>query len=106
MQNRRDEEPNKDLAKELVEQKDIEGIREIAENLWNKDKKMQSDCDSAMEEIGRNAPELIEEYVADFLKLLSSKNNRRVWGAMINLSLIAEKNQRKYSKVLKASSKQ
>ena len=91
MQNRRDEEPNKDLAKELVEQKDIEGIREIAENLWNKDKKMQSDCDSAMEEIGRNAPELIEEYVADFLKLLSSKNNRRVWGAMINLSLIAEK---------------
>jgi hypothetical protein len=91
MQDRRDEEPNKDLAKEFVDQKDIEGIREIAENLWNKDKKIQGDCDSVMEEIGRNAPELIEEYVADFLKLLSSKNNRRVWGAMINLSLIADR---------------
>ena len=91
MQDRRDEELNKDLAQELVEQKNIEGIREIAENLWNKDKRIQSDCDSVMEEIGRNAPELIEEYVADFLKLLSSKNNRRVWGAMINLSLIADK---------------
>ena len=44
-----------------------------------------------MEEIGRNAPELIEEYVDDFLKLLSSKNNHRVWGAMINLSLTADK---------------
>ena len=91
MQDRRDEEPNKDLAKELVDQENIDGIREIAENLWNKDKKIQSDCDSVMEEIGRNAPELIEEYVADFLKLLSSKNNRRVWGAMINLSLIADR---------------
>ncbi|OEU70581.1 MAG: hypothetical protein BA863_06910 [Desulfovibrio sp. S3730MH75] len=91
MQDRRDEEPNKDLAKEFVDRKDIEGIREIAENLWNKDKKIQGDCDSVMEEIGRNAPELIEEYVADFLKLLSSKNNRRVWGAMINLSLIADR---------------
>ena len=91
MQDRRDEEPNKDLAKELVEQRNIEGIREIAENLWNKDKRIQSDCDSVMEEIGRKAPELIEEYVDDFLKLLSSKNNRRVWGAMINLSLIADK---------------
>ena len=91
MQDRRDEEPNKDLAKELVAQNNTEGIREIAENLWNKDKKIQGDCDSVMEEIGRNAPELIEEYVADFLKLLSSKNNRRVWGAMINLSLIADR---------------
>ena len=91
LQARRDEKPNKELAKELVDQKDIEDIREIAENLWNKDKKIQSDCDSVMEEIGRNAPELIEGYVADFLKLLSSKNNRRVWGAMINLSLIADR---------------
>ena len=91
MQDRRDEEPNKDLAKELVEQRNIEGIKEIAENLWNKDKKIQSDCDSVMEEIGRNAPELIEEYVTDFLKLLYSEKNRRVWGAMINLSLIADR---------------
>ena len=90
MQDRRDEEPNKELARELVEQNNIEGIREIAAHLWDKDKRIQSDCDSIMEEIGRNAIELIEEYVSDFLKLLSSKNNRRVWGSMINLSLIAD----------------
>jgi hypothetical protein len=30
---RKDEEPNKDLGKELVENHDIEGIREIAKNL-------------------------------------------------------------------------
>ena len=44
-----------------------------------------------MEEIGRHDPELIEIYVFDFLKLLSSKRNRRVWQAMICLSLIADR---------------
>ena len=34
-------------------------------------------------------PELIGDYVHDFLKLLKSKNNRLVWGAMIALSTIA-----------------
>ncbi|MEA3334552.1 MAG: hypothetical protein U9R25_01490 [Chloroflexota bacterium] len=90
MQDRRDEEPNKELARELVRTKNTEGIQEIAENLWSKDKKIQSDCDGVMEEIGRNDPELIEEYVFDFLKLLSDKRNRRVWQSMICLSLIAE----------------
>ena len=45
MQDRRDEEPNKELARELVQTNNIEGIQEVAENLWNKDKKIQSDCD-------------------------------------------------------------
>ena len=56
MQGRRDEEPNKELARELVRTKNTEGIQEIAENLLKKDKKIQSDCDGVMEEIGRNAP--------------------------------------------------
>ena len=90
MQGRRDEEPNKELARELVRTGNIEGIQEIAENLWNKDTKIQSDCDGVMEEIGRHKPKLIEEYVFDFLKLLSNKRNRRVWQAMICLSFIAE----------------
>ena len=91
MQNRRDEVPNKELAKELVAEKNIEGTREIAENLWNQDKNIQSDCASVLEEIGRLAPELIEDHVSDFLKLLSSKNNRLVWGAMITLSMVANR---------------
>jgi len=91
MQDRRDETPNKDLARELVESQDTEGIKEIVENLWNKDKNIQSDCASVLEEIGRMAPELIQDYVPDFLRLLSSKNNRLVWGAMIILSLVADR---------------
>ena len=42
MQERRDEAPNKSLARDLAEKRDIEGIREIAENLWNKDKNIQT----------------------------------------------------------------
>jgi len=90
MQDRRDEELNKELARELVRIKNIDGIQEIAENLWHEDPRIQSDCDGVMEEIGRNDPELIEIYVFDFLKLLSSKRNRRVWQSMICLSLIAD----------------
>ena len=93
-QGRSDEELNKELGRELSRRRDIEAIREIAENLWHEDPKIQSDCDAVMEEIGRQAPELIEAYVADFLKLLSSKRNRRVWQSMICLSLIAERKPR------------
>lgn len=91
MQNRRDEAPNEDLARELVEKRDAEGIKEIAENLWNKDKNIQSDCASVLEQVGLLDPGLIEDYVSDFLKLLSSKNNRLVWGAMITLAMVAER---------------
>jgi hypothetical protein len=90
-QDRRDEELNKELARELVHEKNIAGIQEIAENLWNQDPRIQSDCDGVLEEIGRQAPELIEAYVFDFLKLLTSKRNRRVWQSMICLSLIADR---------------
>ena len=90
-QGRKDEEPNKALGRELVRTVNLAGIEEIADNLWNPDPRIQSDCDGVMEEIGRQAPERIEAYVSDFLKLLSHKRNRRVWQAMICLSLIAER---------------
>ena len=89
-QNRRDEVPNQELARELAERKDYQGIREIAENLWNKDKNIQADCIKVLYEIGYIAPLLIAEYAEDFLKLLRSRNNRLVWGGMIALSTIAE----------------
>ena len=88
-QGRRDEGPNKDLALELVANKNLPGIQEIADNLWSQDSKIQTDCLTVLEFIGMEAPELIENCSADFLDLLSSKNNRLVWGAMTNLSLIA-----------------
>ena len=89
-QDQRDEEPNKVLARELIQTRNNAGIQEIADNLWHEDPRIQSDCDGVMEEIGRNEPELIADYVSDFLKLLSSKRNRRVWQSMICLSLIAD----------------
>lgn len=88
-QNRRDEVPNQELARDLVEQKDREGIREIAENLRNKDKHIQADCVKVLYEIGYLDPSLIADYVDDYLTLLRSRNNRLVWGGMIALSTVA-----------------
>ena len=90
-QKRRDEVPNQELARELVESKNNKGIREIAENLWNKNKSVRSDCLKVLYEIGYINPNLIAEYVDEFLKLLKDKENRMVWGAMIGLATIAEK---------------
>lgn len=90
LQNRRDEVPNQELARELAEQKDREGIREIAENLWNKDKNIQADCIKVLYEIGYIDPSLIADYAEDYLKLLKSRNNRLVWGGMTALSTIAD----------------
>ena len=89
-QNRRDEVPNQELARELAETKNEKGIQEIAENLGHENQNVQSDCLKVLYEIGYLAPELIADYVDDFLKLLKSKNNRMVWGGMIALATIAE----------------
>jgi hypothetical protein len=83
--------PNKELARELAETKNLAGIDEIAKNLWNKNKSVSSDCLKVLYEIGYINPDLISEYVDEFLKLLKSKTNRMVWGAMIALATIAER---------------
>ena len=90
-QNRRDEVPNQLLAKELAGTRNKDGIREIAENLGNKDKNVRSDCLKVLYEIGYLDPGLIAGYGDDFLKLLKSKDNRMVWGAMIGLATIADR---------------
>lgn len=89
-QNRRDEVPNQQLAHQLAESRDKTGIQEIAENLWNKNKNVRSDCLKVLYEIGYRDPHLIAEYVDDFLKLLDEKDNRMVWGGMIGLATIAD----------------
>ena len=86
---RRDAVPNQELARELCENKNKAYIDEIAKNLFNKNKAIQSDCIKVLYEIGYIDPRLISEYVSDFLALLRSKNNRLIWGAMTALSTIA-----------------
>jgi hypothetical protein len=91
---RRDEVPNQELADELVAKKDKKGIREIAENLWNKDKNIANDCIKVLYEVGYREPGLIEEYADDIIRLFKSNmytNNRMAWGAMITLATIADK---------------
>jgi hypothetical protein len=89
-QNRRDEVPNQLLAKELAVTKDLDGIREIADNLGSTNKNIRSDCLKVLYEIGYLDPDLIIDYGQEFLKLLQSKDNRMVWGAMIGLASIAD----------------
>jgi len=89
---RRDEVPNQELARALAAKKDKAGIREIAENLWNKDKNIQADCIKVLYEIGYLEPKLVADYAGDFVKLLRSRNNRLVWGGMTALAEAAKAN--------------
>ncbi|MCD4677993.1 MAG: hypothetical protein K8S18_18670 [Desulfobacula sp.] len=96
----RSEVPNQELAKQLVEKHDLQGINEIAQNLWHKDKKIQASCIKVLYEIGYLQPELIEGFVEDYLQCLTSRNNRLVWSGMIALSTIAHlRPEEIYSKV-------
>jgi tRNA isopentenyl-2-thiomethyl-A-37 hydroxylase MiaE len=88
-QDRRDEVPNQEVAHILAQTHNPADIREIAENLWNREPNIQSDCLKVLYELGYLAPGLIAEYVEDFIKLLKHRNNRMVWGGMIALSTIA-----------------
>jgi hypothetical protein len=88
-QGRRDEVPNQQLARALARRKDTAGIREIARNLNNPNRSVQSDCLKVLYEIGYLDPALIADYAGEFLGLLGSKNNRMVWGSMIALGTIA-----------------
>lgn len=89
---RRDEVPNQELARDLAAKKDKKGIREIAENLWNRDKNIQADCIKVLYEVGLIEPKLIADYAEDFVKLLKSRNNRLIWGGMTALAEVAKAN--------------
>ena len=88
-QGRRDEAPNRELARDLVEQGDHDGIRELVANLRHPDQNIRSDCLKTLYEVGNLQPELITDYVDEFLGLLRDRNNRMIWGSMLALSTIA-----------------
>jgi hypothetical protein len=85
---RRDETPNLELAQSVVDHADKVAVRELVDNLTNRNKNVQSDCIKVLYEIGGRKPALISNYVREFLALLESKNNRLVWGAMTALDTI------------------
>lgn len=88
---RRDEVPNQELARQIVDAGDTSAVKELVDNLAHKDKAIQSDCIKVLYEIGERQPELISKYYKDFGRLLESKNNRLVWGAMCALDTIVSK---------------
>jgi hypothetical protein len=92
LQTRRDRTPNLDLARDLAARDDRVGIREIAENMWNDNKNIHSDCMNVMYEIGRVDPNLIMPYATDFIKFLKSKHHNMVEGAITALAEIAKVN--------------
>lgn len=85
---RRDEVPNQELAKEIAGNSNKAAVKELVENLANKNKDIQSDCIKVIYEIGTLKPKLISEYYPELVKLLDSKNNRLQWGAMTALNTI------------------
>ena len=87
----KDEAPNIELALELCRSGNRADIEELVEKLASKNKAIQGDCIKVLYETGYREPQLISQYVYEFLSLLKSRNNRLVWGAMIALSTIADR---------------
>ncbi len=86
-QNIRNTEPNKDLAARIAESDDEVAVSILVEQLGNK--KIQSDCIKVLYEIGERKPMLLKAHAQEFIDLLSSRNNRMVWGAMAAIDCIA-----------------
>ena len=87
---RRDDNPNQELAKEIIRLKQYDWVKELVGNLNHKDKNIQSDSIKVLYEIGeRGAANMISPYCFEFGEVLTSKNNRMVWGAMTALDMIA-----------------
>lgn len=88
--NRRDEEPNLKLAKSIANGNAKLAVKELVENLRNKNVRIQNDCIKVIYEIGATKPSLISQYYSVFIEMLSSKNNRMQWGAMTALATITD----------------
>jgi hypothetical protein len=91
---RRDEQPNQELASEIVISRNAKAVKELVENLSNKDQNIASDCIKVLYEIGERDPTLIKGYAEEFGMVLGSKNNRLVWGGMTALDAVANVNPR------------
>jgi len=89
---RNDEEPNIELAVQLCDTHNSEGIKEIVSGMNGTDKAVTNDCIKVLYEIGERKPKLIADYAMDFITHLLSKNNRLSWGSMCALATIADLN--------------
>ncbi len=86
---RQDEVPNQLLAEEIVRTNNRSAVKELVENVNNKNRDIQSDCIKVLYEIVERKPVLIVGFAEDFASLLESPNRRLIWGAMTALDTIA-----------------
>ena len=89
-QGQKGNEANIELAKQISMTNNKNAVQELVDNLTNKDKNIQSDCIKTLYELGYLKPKLIADYCSEFIELLTSKNNRLVWGSMIALATITD----------------
>jgi len=76
------------LAEEIASSGNEDAVSELIILLKHKDRNIQGDSLKTLYETGYRRPELIAPYYADFLDLLTNRNNRLVWGGMIALTTI------------------
>ncbi len=86
---RNDERPNVALAEELAAAPDETAIAELALLLSAGSKAQKHDAIKVLYELGYRRPELIAPHVAVFLSLLSTRDNRMLWGTLIALATLA-----------------
>jgi len=98
--NRRDEIPNQELARQIATSNDKNAVKELIDNLNNKNNHIQSDCIKVIYEIGSLQPKLIVDFSKELLQLLDNKNNRLQWGAMIALNTITNESPKKIYEAL------
>lgn len=86
---RNDERPNGELAEDLAASGNTEDVAELATLLVTGMKPARHDAIKALYELGERRPELIAPHADIFLDLLSTKDNRMLWGAMSALAALA-----------------
>lgn len=99
---RNDERPNVALAEELADAGDVAAIGELVTALSAAPMAVQNDAIKVLYEIGARRPELVAGHAEAFLALLTSKNNRNVWGALQALEAIAATRPKELAKNLDA----
>jgi len=90
-QNRRDEEPNIELALDIIATKDESAVAELIK-LLDGNKAIQNDSIKVLYEVGVLEPQLIAPHWRVFIQSLETKNNRLQWGAMTALNQIVRLN--------------
>lgn len=88
--NRNDQEPNKRVAKRIVENEDSNAVSELVSFVDSKPKqRAQSDAVLALAYVAEDAPELVADKVDFFISQLDSPVNRLIFGSMIAMAHLA-----------------